>query len=473
MFDAVIIGSGPNGLAAGIRLAQEGKSVQIIEGQETLGGGVRTSELILPGHFHDTCSAVHPLAVASPFFRSLPLEKFGLRWVCPPLALAHPLDEGSVACLFPSLEQTASQWGRDGARYAHWIRPWVEEWQVFFRDCLSPLGILPRRPFLMAKAGYWGVRSAQNLVTTLFSNPLPQALYAGLAAHSFLPLTDAPSAAIGIVLGVAAHAVNWPFPEGGAQALSRALASYFEFLGGKIVTGSPVRDLKELPPSKQLFFDLSPASIVHLAGERLPPHYRRQLERFRYGPGVFKMDWILSGPIPWRNPECAQAGIVHLGGSVEEMILSESSPWTEKTADKPFVLLAQPSLFDPTRAPEGRHIVWAYCHVPRNSTFDMSNAIENQIERFAPGFRSRIVAKKISTPYDLEKSNPNYFGGDISGGIANLRQMFFRPALKWNPYSIPVPGWYICSASTPPGAGVHGMCGFHAAESALKSKGTL
>lgn len=468
MQDAVIVGSGPNGLAAAVTLALAGRSVVVLEAEETIGGGARSAELTLPGFLHDLCSAVHPLAVASPFFQSLPLERHGLKWIRPPIPLAHPFDDGSAACLFESVDETAETLGPDAEAYRKWMRPFLARWKELFEDALRPVHI-PRHPLALLRFGFWGLRSAEGLANRLFRGPRAKGLFAGLAAHSLLPLSRSPSAAIGLTLAVAGHAVGWPFPQGGSQKISEALSSYLQELGGKVLNRHRVRGVEDIPPARSVFFDLNPLTLLRIAGDRLSRRYRRRLQRLRLGPGVFKMDWALSGPVPWAAEACRRAGTVHLGGTIEEIAASEKAPWEGVCSSRPFVLLSQPSLFDPTRAPEGRHTLWAYVHVPFGSSEDMTERIESQIERFAPGFRRLILAKRTTTPSDFERHNANYIGGDISGGVPDLWQLLFRPTLSLRPYATSEKNWYLCSASTPPGPGIHGMCGYHAARFSLRS----
>jgi phytoene dehydrogenase-like protein len=466
-YDTIVVGSGPNGLAAAITMARAGRTVLVREAQDTIGGGTRSASLTLSGFIHDVCSAVHPLAVASPFFQSLPLADHGLEWIHPPAPLAHPLDDGTAVMLERTVEATLETLGPDAAAYRELMDPLVAQWDQLKTELLGPLR-LPRRPFALARFGLRALRSARGLAESRLKGERARALFAGIAAHSMLPLERIPSAAVGLVLGIAGHAVGWPVPRRGSQSIARALASYLRSLSGEIITGAPVGSLDELPSARAVLCDLTPRQLLRFAGHRLPPAYKQKLERYRYGPAAFKLDWALDGPIPWKAAECSRAGTVHLGGSLAEIALSEREPWAGKPADKPFVLLAQPSLFDPTRAPAGKHTAWAYCHVPNGSTFDMTQRIEDQVERFAPGFRDRILARSVMPPAELERHNANLVGGDINGGVQDLWQIFSRPTLRL--YSTPVKGLFICSSSTPPGGGVHGMCGYFAARTALRSK---
>ena len=470
-YEAIIVGSGPNGLAAAITLARNGQKVLVLEAKDTIGGGTRTAELTLPGFQHDICSAIHPLGIASPFFRQLPLTDFGLEWIFPPLALAHPLDDGHTAILTRSLEESSTSMGLDGRAYQRLMAPLVDSWQEILGDILGPLPVPPRHPFSLMRFGLQAIRSARGLADKHFQSDEARGLFAGLAGHGMLPLEEPTTASIALVLGMLAHTVGWPIPKGGSQAISSAMAAYLNSLGGEIITGQEVTSLDGLPDSKAVLLDVTPRQIVQICGERLPSRYRQRLENYRYGPGVCKVDYALSGAIPWKSADCGRAGTVHLGGTLEEISVSESSVWRGEQPDKPLVLLAQQSLFDETRAPDGKHTAWAYCHVPNGSTSDVSERITAQIERFAPGFRDLILAKHVHTASQMQAYNPNYVGGDINGGVQDWRQLFARPVARWSPYTTPVKGLYICSSSTPPGGGVHGMCGYHAARSVLKEIG--
>jgi phytoene dehydrogenase-like protein len=464
-YDAVIVGAGPNGLAAGITLARAGRRVLIVEAHDQVGGGASTGELTLPGFRHDLGSAVHPLAVGSPFLRELPLERFGLRWIHPPTPLAHPLGDTAVT-LERSVQRTAAGLGQDAGTYTRLMRPLARGWEALARDALGPLRV-PRNPLRLAAFGLRAIWPATWLAA-LFREDAARALLAGLAAHATLPLDRAPSAAIALTLAAAGHAVGWPFPQGGAQAIGDALAGYLRALGGEIQTGWRVERLEELPPAAATLLDLTPQQVLRIAGEQLPAGYRARLERFRYGPGVFKLDWALDGPIPWRAEACRRAGTIHLGGTLEQIAAAEQAPWQGLHAEQPYVLLAQPSLFDPTRAPAGKHTVWAYCHVPRGSREDMTGRVERVIEEAAPGFGKLILARAAQDTAALEAWNANLVGGDITGGVSDLGQLFTRPVVSANPYATPVAGLYLCSSSTPPGPGVHGLCGYFAAQAALR-----
>lgn len=468
MYDAVIIGSGPNGLAAAIELAQNGCSVKVFEAEDTIGGGTRTRELTLPGFKHDVCSAIHPMAAASPFLRSLPLEEHGLEWIHPPYPLAHPLDDGPAAILYRSLDDTVLELGEDGDAYRKLFEPFVHNWEKLAPQLLAPLSLLPATPVLMARFGIKALQSAERLVQSGFSTKRAKALFGGLAAHSILPLDFSTTSAIGLVLGTVGHHIGWPFPRGGSHAITKAMASYFKSLGGEIETGMSVTSPDQLPESKTIFFNTTPAQILSIAGNRLSKSYEEKLKKFRYGAGVFKIDLALDGPIPWSDAECAKAGTVHVCGTFEEIQASEACLKKDTHPEKPYVLVAQQSLFDDSRAPEGKHTCWAYCHVPNGSDKDMTEPILNQIERFAPGFRDLIIGQHTMNTQAMESYNANYIGGDINGGRQDITQLFTRPAGLFHPYHIPDTNMYISSSSTPPGGGVHGMCGYHAAQSALK-----
>ncbi|MGA7730842.1 MAG: NAD(P)/FAD-dependent oxidoreductase [Chloroflexia bacterium] len=470
-YDAIVVGSGPNGLAAGITLARAGRHVLILEGHDTVGGGTRTTELTLPGFLHDICSAIHPLGVGSPFFRTLPLSRYGLRWIEPPAQVAHPLDDGTAVLLYRSVRDTAKGLGRDAPAYRLFIGSLARAWPQVERTVLGPIRF-PRHPFALARFGLPALLPASLLARIAFRGERARAFFGGLAAHSMLPLTDIASAAPGRVLGIFGHCYGWPLPVGGSQSLANALAAHFRSLGGHIVTGHLVRSLDELPSAPSVLFDVSPRNLIELAGDQLPPGYKKQLGKFRYGPGVFKIDYALSGPVPWRARECSLAATIHLGGTLSEIEQSERAVWKGVPSERPFVLAAQQSLFDGTRAPAGSHTLWAYCHVPNGSTIDMTEPIEAQIERFAPGFRDLILSRHVMSPADMQAYNPNYIGGDINGGAQDLRQLFTRPLPRLDPYSTPNPRLFLCSASTPPGGGVHGLCGYHAARSVLRKTKT-
>jgi phytoene dehydrogenase-like protein len=463
--DAIVVGSGPNGLSAVVAIAQAGRKVLVLESANAIGGGCRSEELTLPGFVHDVCSAVYPLAIGSPFFRMLPLAAHGLEWIEPPLMLAHPFDDRSAAVVHRSLEQTADGLGVDATSYRRLMGPLIDTWTLVEDSVLGPLR-WPRHPLALARFGVQALQSADALARRVFKGNTARGLFAGLAAHSMLPLDSRPTGGVALVLNLMAHLAGWVVPRGGAQTLSNALAAHLRSLGGEIVTGVTVGSIDELPPARAVLCDLSPKPFLRIAGHRFPPRYRRALERYRYGMGVHKVDWALDSPIPWRNASCARAGTVHLGGTFAEIAASEHDAWIGRHTDRPFVLLVQPTQFDPSRAPQGMHTAWAYCHVPHGSDVDMLPRIERQIERFAPGFRDRVLARAIMKPADLERRNANLVGGDIGAGVSDLRQLIARPT--WRGYSTPVRGLYICSASTPPGVGVHGMCGYHAAQRALR-----
>jgi phytoene dehydrogenase-like protein len=440
----------------------------VLEVNPTPGGGARSAELTLPGFIHDICSAIHPFGAGSPFFRSVPLGEHGLEWIHSPAPLAHPLDDGSAAVMERSVEETARSLGVDEAAYRRLFGPLVRRADHMFEDTLGPFR-LPRHPFTLALFGLRAMRSARGLCDAWFKGAHARALFAGIAGHSILPLEQMMTAAAGLMLGVAGHALGWPMPRGGAQRITDALVSYLRSLGGVVECGRRVTKLRELPRVKAILFDGSPRNLARIAERDLPARYRRTLERFRHGPAVFKLDWALDGPIPWKAPGCARAATVHVGGTFEEIAAGEAAVGKGLHPDRPFVLVAQHTLFDPRRAPPGKHTAWAYCHVPNGSTVDMTEIIERQMERFAPGFRDRILARSALRAADFEAYNANYIGGDIAGGVMDVWQLYTRPAARLVPYSTPNSRIYICSASTPPGGGVHGMCGYHAALAVLRT----
>ncbi|GAA4314868.1 NAD(P)/FAD-dependent oxidoreductase [Mucilaginibacter gynuensis] len=464
-YDAVIVGSGPNGLAAAILLQQNGLSVLVLEAKPTIGGGLRTAELTLPGFKHDICSAVHPLAVGSPFFKTLPLEQYGLEFLYPEVDAAHPFDNGTAALLKGSVEDTARLLGADEQNYLDLFNPIVRDWPSLAADVLGPLHF-PKNPIGLAKFGLSALQPA-TLLAKRFKTVEAKGLFAGMAAHSIQPLTNIATSAIALVLMANGHLKGWPVPKGGSQQIANSLAAYFVSLGGEIETDTYVRSLNQLPSSHAVLFDITPKQLLQIAGHKFSALYKWQLERYRYGDGVFKVDWALDEPIPFTAAEVRKAGTVHIGGTIQELVLSEQTSANGHHAEKPYVLLAQQSQFDATRAPAGKHTAWAYCHVPNGSTKDMTTIIENQVERFAPGFKDTILAKHTFNTQQIEEHNPNYIGGDINGGIIDIGQLFTRPALRWSPYKTSAKGLYICSSSTPPGGGVHGMCGYYAAKKAL------
>ena len=467
-YDAVIVGAGPNGLAAAIRIAQHGFSTLILEGGDKVGGACRTEELTLRSFWHDVGSAVHPLALASPFFSSLPLEKYGLAWIQPEVPLVHPISAGAVAVLQRSLRKTAEALGKDARMYNRIFAPIVLRSESLIEEFLQPIIHVPRHPLTVVRFGVRALLSARQLVRSHFSQDPAGALFAGLAAHSFLPLSSAGSAGFGLMLGMLGHAVGWPIPSGGAQMISNALLQHLKTLGGKIQTGVFITSLSQLPRTRVTLLDITPRQLVRIAREKLPVRYRRTLERFRYGPGIFKIDYALEGPLPWIHEVCQRAGTIHLGGTFDEIAQAETEVAHGKCPDRPFLLLSQPTVFDPTRAPAGRHVVWAYCHVPNGSSFDMTERIEREIARFAPGFYDRVLVRRVTSAAELESKNANLIGGAITGGANDLWQVVARPTLSAEPYRTPIKGMFLCSSSTPPGGGVHGMCGFHAANAALK-----
>ena len=465
--DAVVVGAGPNGLGAAIELAGHGLNVWVLEANATVGGGMRTAELTLPGYGHDLCSAVHPMGRVSPFFQSLDLARHGLEWIHPDAPLAHPLTPDRAVLLEDSLQETTRGLARDGRAWSRLFAPFLPHWQQLVPHLMAPLVRVPRRPALLGRFGLRALRSAASLVRGMKDDAAP-ALLAGIAAHGVLPLDQVASGAVAMVLGLAGQGTGWPIPRGGSQRIADALVAELEARGGQVLTERPVSRLEDLPPSSAVLLDLTPRQVLEVAGPQLPDRYRRALVRFRYAPGVFKMDWALSDPIPWSDPVCARAATVHVGGMFADVARAEAAAHGGEVPETPFVLLAQPSLFDPTRAPEGRHTAWAYCRVPHGSDVDMTEAIESRIEMFAPGFRDVIVGRSVRAPRDLQAGNANLVGGDVGGGLQDLAQTVFRPVPALDPYRTPLPDVYLCSSSTPPGGGVHGMCGFHAARSALR-----
>lgn len=467
-YDAVIIGSGPNGLAAGIRLAAAGLSVKIFEAADTVGGGTRTKELIARGYHHDVCSAIHPMAAASPYLKTLPLGQFGLEWITPPYAAVHPLDDEAPAVLSNDLSETAFLLTRDEKKYRELMTPIVEKWDTLAEDFLGPLS-WPRHPLALASFGLKALQPA-SIFQKRFHTTRAKALIAGLAAHSMLPLHAISTTALALVFCGAAHTTGWPLARGGSHAITQAMAAWFKSLGGEIETSRTIQSLDELPSSKTVLFNTTPAQAIAISGDRFPASYIKKLRKFKSGPGSFKVDYILKEPVPWKDTASFMAGTLHLGGTFGEIAASERTVNQNTHPDNPFVLVAQQSLFDDSRTMDNKHTLWAYCHVPNGSDVDRTVQIENQIERFAPGFRDVIEDKVVMNTSDLESYNPNYLGGDINGGRQNISQLFSRPVHLRDPYSTPADGLYFCSSSTPPGGGVHGMCGFHAANSVLKNE---
>jgi phytoene dehydrogenase-like protein len=469
-YDALIIGSGPNGLAAAITLARAELSVCVLEARPTIGGGMRSAALTLPGFVHDVCSAVHPLASASPFFRALPLENFGLEWIHPAIPLAHPLADGRAATLHRSVEETAAGLGVDGTAYRRTIGMLSTHGEALFDDLLGPLPLPPRHPLAMTRFGWHAWRSAAGWARAHFRTAEARALFAGNAAHGWLPLENPLTAAVGLMLHVSAHHAGWPVARGGSQAIADAMGAYLLSLGGEIRTGCEVTTLSDLPRARAVIFDTAPQALAAIAGDRLPAAYRRRLLRYRHGPAAYKLDLALSEPIPWRAADCRRAGTVHVGGPLDDIATAEAAIWRGELPGRPFLLVGQQSLCDPTRAPAGRHTAWIYAHVPAAWTGDATRVILDHIEAYAPGFRDTILASHVMTPRDFQAYNPNYLGGDIIGGVQDWRQMFTRPVARLNPYTTPAPDIFLCSASTPPGAGVHGMAGWHAARTALAKR---
>jgi phytoene dehydrogenase-like protein len=466
-YDAIVVGSGPNGLAAAITMARRGLKVLVIEGKADVGGGMRTQEITLPGFRHDICSAVHPLGMGSPFFKTLPLEQYGLQWIQPDIPAAHPLDDGTAVALHRNPAATAASIGPGGERWTRQFAPLAAAW-----DELAPalLGPRPLTSHLLelTRFGMAALQPADLYARAVLRTQRGAALFAGLAAHAIRPLEQTITASFGLVLGILGHAVGWPLPRGGSAAIAHVMTRHLQDLGGDVVCGWMVESLDELPPARRVLLDVTPRQFLRLADDALPPGYRRKLEGYRYGPGVFKIDYALDGPVPWRAEECRRTATVHLGGTLDEIAASERAMWYGRHSERPYVLVVQPSLFDNTRAPAGKHTLWVYCHVPNRSTVDMTAAIEAQIERFAPGFRDLILARTTRNAADMERYSPNYIGGDINGGVQDVRQLWTRPLPQWNPYATPLPGVFLCSSSTPPGGGVHGMCGYHAACAALR-----
>jgi phytoene dehydrogenase-like protein len=465
-YDAIVVGSGPNGLAASITLQKSGLSVLLIEAKDTIGGGLRSAELTMPGFIHDVCSAVHPLAVSSPFFKSISLEDYGLQFIHAPIAAAHPFQDGTAAALFRSIDETVTTLNGDGKAYRGLIEPLLSSWPELSEEIFGPFHF-PRHPFAMARFGIKGLSSATHLVKHFHSKEA-RALWGGMAAHSVQPLSNLATSAFGLVMILTGHASGWPIVKGGSNQIANALVNYFISLGGKVETNFHVQSLSQLPSADAFLFDVAPKQLLQIAGDKFSSFYKWQLKRYRYGMGVFKIDWALSEPIPFTSPLCKQAGTIHVGNTFEEIVASEQLTADGNHSEHPFVLLAQQSLFDPSRAPQGKQTAWAYCHVPNGSPIDMTERIENQVERFAPGFRDTIIARHTMNAQQVQQYNPNYVGGDINGGVIDITQLFSRPALRLSPYRTSANGIYICSSSTPPGGGVHGMCGYHAAMKAMK-----
>jgi phytoene dehydrogenase-like protein len=465
-YDAVVVGAGPNGLAAAIKIARAGRSVLVVEAAPTVGGGTRSAALTGPGYMHDLCSAIHAFGAVSPFFAALPLEQLGLEWIHPQVPLAHPLDGDRAAVLHRSLDETVAGLGPSGAAYHRWIGPVVRDWDRIVPHILGPLVRVPRHPFALTRFGLRALLPARPVGARLGGDAA--ALFAGCAAHAILPLTRPLTASFGLVLLAAGHAAGWPVAAGGSQRVADALAAYLQSLGGEIECGRPVRTMADLPAARAVLFDLPPARVADIAGDRLPGRTQRRFRRFRPGAAVFKVDYALDGPVPWKAEACRAAGTVHVGGRLAEVAAAEAEVAAGRHPKRPFVLVAQQSVCDPSRAPAGKHTLWTYCHVPNGSTVDMTDAIEAQIDRFAPGFRDLITARHVTTPAGFEAYNEAYIGGDIAGGAHSGLQLLFRPVIG-RPYRTADPALFLCSASTPPGAGVHGMCGMHAATTALRT----
>lgn len=468
-YDALVIGAGPNGLSAAILLAQQNLKVKVIEARDSVGGGTRTEELTEPGFYHDICSAVHPTGVGAPYLKTLPLQDYGLEWIHPDYPVAHPLDHGEAVIVPKSLDEAVDRLGNDGMNYKRLIEDFVQNWDRLSNDLFGPVRI-PDNPLSMMRFGWYGMFSAKLLANSIFENIETKAFFAGLAGHSIIPLEKVFTGSFGLVFAASIHAAGWPVARRGSHSITKAMAAYFESLGGEIETGNEINSTRDLPNAKSVLFDLTPKQIANIARDDLPDSYLKKLNSFTYGPGAFKMDFALSEPVPWENEDCKKAGTIHLGGTFKEIAESERNTWDGKFNDNPFVLVSQPSLFDDTRAPEGKHTLWAYCHVPNGSEQDCSSQIINQIERFAPGFRDTIISYNAMNAVDFEQYNANYIGGDINGGAQFFKQLIFRPLIQWDPYRLAGKSMYICSSSTPPGGGVHGMCGYHAAKSALKNE---
>ncbi|MAS93237.1 MAG: FAD-dependent oxidoreductase [Verrucomicrobiales bacterium] len=472
-YDAVIVGAGPNGLAAAIRLAEAGQRVLVAEAHSEPGGGTRTAELTLPGFHHDVCSAIHPMGVASSFFKTLPLDQFGLEWIYPEIPLAHPLEDGEAAVLLQSVKDTAAQFDSfSAATYQMVFGPLVDKVPDIMGDLFAPPK-LPSHPISTTLFGLRTLPATLDAARLWFTDEKARALLAGNAAHSVLPL-DRPLAtnAIGLMLMLVGHAYGWPVAKGGSQSITRAMVAYLQSLGGEVKTDWNVQTIDELPLAAAYLFDTPPSALSRIAGDRLPEKYRRRLERFRHGPGIFKIDYALNDAVPWKSEACRRAGTVHVGGGIDEIAKAEREVWEGIHPEHPFILTAQQSLCDPSRAPEGKHTFWAYCHVPANSDIDMTEAIENQIERFAPGFRDCVLERHTMNCLDYERYNPSLVGGDIVGGVADWRQLVTRPVVSLKPHTTPADDIFICSSSSPPGGGVHGMCGYWAAEMVLKKSGS-